>query len=109
LELEHYLTADAQILNPMTLDSRGLPQPNLPYSTAGLEINMDSNILLVEIPADINSLKAKDINLALSWRLHTREIFTRLFIAGYLVTDFVNSPGDSPRSYYVLSHGESTL
>jgi hypothetical protein len=32
-----------------------------------------------------------------------------LFEQGYLVTDFVHLPGTHPRSFYVLSHGESTF
>ena len=35
--------------------------------------------------------------------------FENLFEKGYFVTDFVFLPGVHPRSYYVLSNGESTL
>lgn len=109
LSLDHFLSADAQEINPIIKSSQGLPQPN-PDS---LEIITDSNInfsiVLVEIPADFNSLKSKDIKLALTWRLHTREIFNKLFDMGYLVTDFIYTPGEMSRSHYVLSHGESTL
>jgi predicted GNAT superfamily acetyltransferase len=109
LELEQYLTADAQIINPMALYSQDLPQPNPSLTTADYFNNIGSKVLLVEIPADFNILKTNDIDLALAWRLHTRDIFTKLFSAGFLVTDFVYVPGDTHRSYYVLSHGESTL
>jgi hypothetical protein len=36
-------------------------------------------------------------------------LFEETFSRGYLVTDFVFLPGSQPRSFYVLSHGESTL
>jgi hypothetical protein len=36
-------------------------------------------------------------------------LFEGLFEDGYLLTDFVYLPGTQPRSFYVLSHGESTF
>jgi predicted GNAT superfamily acetyltransferase len=66
-------------------------------------------LLLVEIPSDYQALKAVNFDLALHWRLHARGLFEDLFKRGYLVTDFVVLKGTHPRSFYVLSHGESTL
>jgi predicted GNAT superfamily acetyltransferase len=66
-------------------------------------------MVLVEIPPDYKRLKDANPNLAVDWRLHTRMVFQDLFENGYLVTDFVYLRGTQPRSYYVLSHGESTL
>jgi predicted GNAT superfamily acetyltransferase len=109
LSLEHYLAADAQEVNPTIIGPHDLLQPNPDTINVTSRVEDNSPILLVEIPADLNSLKLKDMELALNWRLHTREIFTRLFILGYLVTDFIYTPGKVPRSHYVLSHGESTL
>jgi len=68
-----------------------------------------SPLLLVEIPDDIAALKAAAPAAALDWRMRTRLVFETLFAQGYLVTDFVHQPGDSPRSFYVLTHGEVTL
>jgi predicted GNAT superfamily acetyltransferase len=109
LMLEHYLTADAQIVNPTIINPQRLLQPDLITPPIFFKSDVDPPILLVEFPADFNSLKSKDMDLALTWRLHTREIFSKLFSRGYLVTDFIHTPGEVPRSYYVLSHGESTL
>jgi predicted GNAT superfamily acetyltransferase len=63
----------------------------------------------VEIPSDFHALKAASTDLAVAWRWHTRGLFTTLFQTGYLVTDFVYLPGTHPRSFYVLTYGESTL
>jgi predicted GNAT superfamily acetyltransferase len=65
--------------------------------------------VLVEIPADFQSLRSADPGLALEWRLHSRALFVELFGLGYLVTDFVHLPGTFARSFYVLTFGESTL
>jgi predicted GNAT superfamily acetyltransferase len=110
LDLAHFLSAEAEIINPTKIDRRGLP---IPSSTQSLQtINATASedaIILVEIPSDFPALKQVDLQLALDWRIHAREIFENLFSKGYWVTDFVYLSGQTPRSFYVLSHGESTL
>jgi predicted GNAT superfamily acetyltransferase len=54
----------------------------------------------VQIPANIQAVKARDLPLALAWRLHTRQLFTDLFTEGYAVTDFV---GENGRAFYQLA------
>ncbi len=104
LDLAHFLAGGAEILNPCRVSSSGWPEPPEEYLSPQGE-----PLVLVEIPDDFLSLKADDLDLALRWRLHTRVLFEDLFRRGYLVTDFVYLPGRHPRSYYVLSHGDSTL
>jgi predicted GNAT superfamily acetyltransferase len=99
LSLEHYLIAGATVLAALT--DRGLaarPQGTTP-SLAG-------TLLLFEIPTDFPSLKANDMTLARDWRFYAREIFEDAFVSDYLVTDFIHDQG---RSYYVLTHADSTL
>ena len=113
LDLAHYLAAGTGILNATRLNSAGLPRPP---ESAGLnavqEIQADDAnqpLLLAEIPADFQAIKAADLSLAQDWRQHTRALFEGLFERGYLVTDFIHLPGASPRSFYVLSHGEAII
>ena len=61
------------------------------------------------IPANMQLIKDKDIDMALEWRLYSRVIFELFFGHGYIVTDFVYEQGDVPRSYYVLTFGETTV
>lgn len=110
LDLAHFLAAGARILNPALENDQGWPAPpasppDLPSHGAG----GNSPLVLLEIPPDFLALKAADAALALAWRMSSRTLFEGLFERGYLVTDFVHLPGRAPRSYYVLSHGESTL
>jgi predicted GNAT superfamily acetyltransferase len=87
-----------------------LPRPVSAYVEDALQpLSTRSAIHLLEIPADFQTLKASDSGLALEWRFHVRQVFEDLFSQGYLVTDFVHLPGLLSRSFYVLSHGESTL
>jgi predicted GNAT superfamily acetyltransferase len=106
LTLPHYLAGGAQMVNTTFVDERGLPHPPV---ISSLPTSREQSILLVEIPADFQALKAVNINLALEWRMHTRSLFESLFHAGYLVTDFVQSDTLPKHRYYVLIHGESTL
>ena len=66
----------------------------------------EGKLALAEIPSDFSALKDGDFALARDWRFFSREVFETAFAAGYIVTDFVYDEG---RSFYVLSHGESTL
>ena len=111
LDLAHFLAASAEIVNPTQIDDRGFPDPpqDLMIPSDRAENSGDASMLLVEIPDDYLTLKENDPDLALRWRLHTRALFEDLFARGYLATDFVYLPGRHPRSYYVLTHGESTL
>lgn len=111
LGLEHYMAADAEIINPAVRNNKGWVVPSAAgefRSKSGAAVT-ESNILLVEIPSDFLALKVADIGLAKEWRIESRTLFEDLFKRGYLVTDFVYLPGDIPRSYYVMSHGEGTL
>jgi predicted GNAT superfamily acetyltransferase len=111
LDLGHFLEADAMIINQSQINDDGWVIPSLPKEHLFLldETNAEPRILLVEIPADFLALKDGNIELAKEWRAVSRQLFEDLFSQGYLVTDFVYHPGEFPRSYYVLSHGEGTL
>jgi len=111
LDLAHFLAAETAIINPTQLDELGwvIPSESADFTTHNATVDSVPNIVLVEIPSDFLALKDAEIELAKEWRMTTRAIFEDLFQRGYLVTDFVYLPGNFPRSYYVLSHGEGTL
>ncbi len=119
LELGDYFSAGAEIVNPTKISSAGFPLPpenTWLIETVAAELGADVPVpekqppfYLVEIPPDIQLLRDADPDLALRWRLHTREVFLSLFARGYLVTDFVFTGGESPRSFYLLSDGERRL
>jgi predicted GNAT superfamily acetyltransferase len=113
LDLAHYFAAGAEIINPTTSGENGWAVPGeaiiLQEGNRFPGKQMKSSLLLVEIPFDFQKMRSTNIELAREWRLHTRILFEGLFQQGYLVTDFVRLEGSHPRSFYVLSHGESTL
>ena len=113
LDLAHFLAAGAEIINPTEAGPDGFSTPLSNALPAVLETGWEPGggppIVLLEIPSDITAIKTADMDLALTWRLHTRALFEKLFELGYLVTDFIYMPGPSPRSFYVLIDGERTL
>ena len=103
LKLENFSSAELQPLyTPLALTS-GWVRPPEHFSP------FNDRLVLTEIPTEFMALKANDLSLARDWRFFTRDVFESAFTAGYLVTDFIFDQTDQPRSFYVLTHGESTL
>ena len=71
---------------------------------------LEAQLIAAEVPSDFLALKAADFPLARDWRFFSREFFETAFAKGYIVTDFIFDPGENtPRSFYILVDGESTL
>jgi len=112
LDLANFYAAGVGVINPTRILDESWPVPPEEASLDLLHRQLGSDLptmLLLEIPADFQSLKEAHPSLALQWRLHIRAMFEHLFENEYLITDFIYLPGSHPRSFYVLSYGESTL
>ena len=59
--------------------------------SAKADLEIDEDALLAEIPESINEIMAQDMELALDWRLKTRELFGDYFERGYAVRGFHRS------------------
>ncbi len=98
LHLKHYLDARAPIVN-RAIDAGEWLKPRAMTAVPG------STFALVEIPGDFVRLEASERALADDWRGHIREVFTQIFAAGYIITDFVSGVFEGRRrSFYLLSH-----
>jgi predicted GNAT superfamily acetyltransferase len=110
LDLAHYLSAGVEIINPSSLTETKTVQPAYHFGIPEEFLDGDKTpLLLVEIPVEYLALKSDDFDTAFRWRMHIRSIFLNLFQEGFIVTDMVHLPGKNPRSFYVVSYGESTL
>jgi predicted GNAT superfamily acetyltransferase len=107
------LRAEAEVLSASALMSDGVPLVNPPVAADSLRPSAKAMAptaifgeerILIQIPSDFQSLKAKDGNLALEWRMHTRVLFEEAFAKGYLATDMLVEGG---RSYYLLDRTRS--
>ena len=72
-----------------------------------LEPATDAATVRVEIPHDIQSLKAVAPDVASEWRAATREVFQSYLDTGYRVVDFKRRE-DAGSSYYVLTRETSS-
>jgi predicted GNAT superfamily acetyltransferase len=91
----------AQVTPLVQLQSDDSPQRNA--SADGLSREQ----ALIEIPADINALERRSIELASRWREATRWAFTEALGAGYLVVDFCRQTRDDQQlGMYLLSPGK---
>ena len=96
--LQQYLDLKARLVNPADVSGK--------WIRPATRVNQpDSDLALVEIPADIRKLEASQPKLAETWRDHIRMAFPPVLDAGYAVTDFARGDFEGQkRSFYVLSH-----
>jgi predicted GNAT superfamily acetyltransferase len=76
-------------------------ESNLPRPIAS-DLEMDDEVLLVQIPYDLNTIKKMDLGIARGWRESTRDIFETYFRRGYVVTSFARSTGSQVPNIYKI-------
>ena len=87
--------------NPTRLNARGLVE------NRKLDLDLSAPRVAVEIPANTDEIRAKDLALAARWRFETRRVFQRYFARGYRVVDFVSpGPASGGRCFYILRRVE---
>ena len=64
-----------------------------------VSLDREEEELLAEIPSNISGIMAEDPQLALDWRMKTRELFESYFEHGYSVVAFHQAEG---RAFYRL-------
>jgi len=102
--LSHYMKADIPSINQTQINEIGFIEPVFREKSVPL-----SDLVMLEIPSNIQEIKDADIDLGIAWSDHVRSLFLDLFNMGYIVTDFIFLPGEPPRSYYILSNGDAVL
>ncbi len=70
-----------------------------------LLLDLEEDEILVENPADITSMMARARELAIDWRMKTRQLFQGYFERRYPVVDFHESEG---RYFYRLEKTSAT-
>lgn len=78
---------------------------NIPRPIA-TELELKDDVLLVQIPPDLNIIKKVDLNVARGWRESTRDIFETYFRRGYAVTGFARSTDSQIPNIYKMEKGE---
>ena len=84
-------------INRAERNEQGLLVPEEP------DLSLTDDVLLLEIPADIDKMKVSDIEAAHRWRELIQKAFLHYFNAGYYVNSLqVEREGSTRRTYYVL-------
>jgi len=74
------------------------------------DFTIDTEIVLLETPADIHPVKKDNMELALDWRLKVRKAFEKYFDKGYIAVDFISTMEQGKRrNRYVLQKGTPEL
>ncbi len=90
----------AACINETLVNSRGR------LENRRIHYGLRDSILLLEIPSHTELMREQDLALARRWRLETRRMFQRYFVAGYRVKDFMPPGSISPdRCFYLLAKG----
>ncbi len=71
---------------------------------ADVDLTLDARRVAVEIPMGFTEMLSKAPDLALAWRMATREIFTAYFARGYRAVEFFL---DRPSRKGVVSAGQA--
>lgn len=66
------------------------------------DLSAEASRILVEIPAGFGEMQLGDPELALAWRLQTREVFQKYFARGYRAVDFFLARNVG-RGHYLLA------
>jgi len=74
------------------------------------DLSLDSELVLLETPADIHPVKEANMELALDWRMKVRKAFESYFTKGYIAVDFISviERGER-RNRYILQKGTQQL
>ncbi len=72
--------------------------------------NRGEDKTFVAIPKDFRSIRERDIETAVEWRMRTRQIFTELFQQGWHITGFKKADKpEIPVHFYILTKNSSAL
>jgi predicted GNAT superfamily acetyltransferase len=73
----------------LTVEPAGRAQPAGEWlEPAAIDLSLDAKRISVEIPTGFTQMLSSATDLALEWRMTTRELFTTYFAAGYRAVEF---------------------
>ncbi|HDD33709.1 MAG TPA: GNAT family N-acetyltransferase [Thermofilaceae archaeon] len=72
-------------------------------SVARVNLRAEDELLLVEVPGDLEDLKSKSLRAAIDWKLRLRPVFKHYLSRGYVVVEFITlREGGERRNFYLL-------
>ncbi len=104
IRLADLVHASAKFINRTVLEN-GIRLPGK------INLAIDAPILLLEVPANFQSIKTISLSNALAWIECTRSVFETCFENDYIISEFIsesNLAGER-RNYFVLQHDLSKI
>ncbi len=109
-DLDFFVDSDELALRSEYVEVRGLRGPVKLETVGGINLDSDSEFLLIEIPYDFYlMLRETDVpqkkirNIPLEWRMESRRVFQTYLGRRYKIIDFrVFDRDDRKRNFYVL-------
>ncbi len=92
-----YQPPDPELIREIPVVNRG--KPGKPPTPGTVSLGLEEERLRLEIPVDLQALKARSLALARAWRFSTREALSHYMGRGYLVTGLLR---DGKRSFLLL-------
>lgn len=103
----HILSKHVELrINRVFRDYGDLPSATLTVEkgdyrvVSDVDLDIDDDYFVIEIPRDINTVKKKNMEDAINWRLITSQIYEHYFSKGYALVDFFTRNG---RNFQVAS------
>jgi len=93
-------TKEAQYLFQWKKNEAGLPEL-VEFEDSIHRLPLNGLPILIPVPANFQAIKKEDHQLAVDWRMKTRQIFRTLFAQGYTTVDLLKSKEELVH-YYVL-------
>ena len=87
-------------VNYISWEGDELPRP------IASDLESEDEVLLVQIPPDLDLIKKIDLNIARGWRESTRDIFETYFRQGYVVTGFARATTPQTPNIYKIEKVE---
>lgn len=100
--VERRLAGSAPLASVLTVEPANRTKAAAEWlEPVALDLSLDARRISVEIPADFTSMLSRAPDLALAWRMATRQLFTTYFARGYRAIEFfLDRP--SRRGSYLL-------
>jgi len=83
------------LVNYANWDSE-LPRP------IAADLELEDDVLLVQVPSNLQTIKRRDLSIARGWRTTTRAIFETYFRRGYVITGFASEKKLNKPNVYKL-------
>ena len=104
--VEERLRGAAPLASVMTVEPAGRAQSAGEWLAPGaIDLSLNAKRLSVEIPMGFTEMLAKAPDLALEWRMATREIFASYFARGYRAVEFFLDRPSRKGAYLLVKQG----